>query len=76
LNVLTIVITYIRTDKYIKVSTKVRTMEGKIQKIGNSLGFILPKGTLDLMGLKEGDPITFDTKEEEINMILKKKTVI
>ena len=48
-------------------------MKAKIRKIGNSLGILLPKDTLTLLGLKDGDEIELETKSKEINLTLKKK---
>ena len=47
-------------------------MKVKIRKIGNSLGILLPKDTLTLMGLKDGDEIEFETKQKQIELILQK----
>ena len=47
-------------------------MKVKIRKIGNSLGIILPKDVLTLLGLKEGDSIELNPKKKEIELILKK----
>ena len=47
-------------------------MEVKIRKIGNSLGILLPKDTLNLVGLKEGDSIKIETKNKQIDLVLKK----
>lgn len=47
-------------------------MKVKIRKIGNSLGILLPKDTLTLLGLKDGDEIELETKNKQIELILKK----
>lgn len=49
-------------------------MKSKIRKLGNSLGIILPKDVLDLFGLKENDEIEINTKNKQIELILKKNT--
>ena len=56
------------------VITAVITMKISIRKIGNSLGIILPKDVLDLMGLKEGDSIDVTTRNKKMNITLEKKT--
>lgn len=48
-------------------------MDVKIRKIGNSLGILLPKDALDLLGLKDGDTIKINTKGRKINLTLEKK---
>ena len=47
-------------------------MKVKIRKIGNSLGILLPKDTLTLLGLEAGDEIELETKTKQIELILKK----
>ncbi len=47
-------------------------MRVKLRKIGNSLGILIPKDTLTLLHLKEGDDIGFETKVNQIEIILKK----
>ncbi len=47
-------------------------MEAKIRRIGNSLGILLPKDTLKLVGLKEGDTIKLSPKSKQIDLVLKK----
>jgi putative addiction module antidote len=37
-------------------------MEGKIRKIGNSLGVILPKQIIDDLHLKTGDKVSIERK--------------
>ena len=48
-------------------------MKVKIRRIGNSLGIILPKDILDLLGLKENDEIEMNAKTKEIELRLRKK---
>jgi len=48
-------------------------MKVKIRRIGNSLGIILPKDTLTLLGLKEGNEIELGTKTKQINLTLGKR---
>ena len=43
-------------------------MEGKIQKVGDSLGVILPKQLIDEMHLKSGDTITIERKEANLEL--------
>lgn len=71
--VITFVITMLFT-KVFKVITLVITMKTTIRKIGNSLGILLPKDVLDLMGLKEGDVIDVTSKNKKMNITLEKKT--
>jgi len=47
-------------------------MKAKIRRIGNSLGIILPKDTLTLLGLKDGDEIELLAKKQLIEIVLKK----
>ena len=47
-------------------------MKVKIRKIGNSLGILLPKDVLDLLGLTDGDEIELTTKEKRIDLVLSK----
>jgi putative addiction module antidote len=47
-------------------------MKVKIRKIGNSLGILLPKDTLTLFGLKDGDEIELNPKNKQIELVLKK----
>jgi len=47
-------------------------MKVKIRKIGNSLGIILPRDILTLLDLKENDEIEINTKNKQIELILKK----
>jgi putative addiction module antidote len=47
-------------------------MRAKIRRIGNSLGILLPKDTLNLLGLKENDEIELKPKKQQIELILKK----
>jgi len=58
---------------FLKVITLVITMKIKIRQIGNSLGVILPKETLGLMGLQKGDSLDLDLQNKEIQIILKKR---
>ena len=37
-------------------------MEGKIRKVGNSLGVILPKQLIDELHLKTGDKVSIERK--------------
>lgn len=46
-------------------------MKIKIRKIGNSYGILLPKDILSLLNLGEGDEIELNTKNKEINLVLK-----
>jgi len=48
-------------------------MDVKIRRIGNSLGILLPKDTLTLLGLKENDEVEITPKTKQINLILKAK---
>ena len=48
-------------------------MRAKIRPFGNSLGIILPKDILDALGLKDGDEIDIEMKQEQIELVLKKK---
>lgn len=47
-------------------------MKVKIRKIGNSLGILLPKDTLTLLGLKDGDEIDLETKSKQIELTLRR----
>ena len=47
-------------------------MKIKIRRIGNGLGFLIPKGTLNLMHLKEGDEIELEPKTRTIELTFKK----
>lgn len=47
-------------------------MKVKIRKIGNSLGILIPKDTLTLLHLKDGDEIDLEAKTKQIELILKK----
>ena len=47
-------------------------MKAKIRRIGNSLGILLPKDLLKLLGLKDGDEIELETKAGQIELVLKK----
>lgn len=47
-------------------------MKVKIRKIGNSLGILLPKDTLTLLGLGAGDEVELGAKAKQIELILKK----
>lgn len=44
----------------------------KIRRVGNSLGIILPKDLLDLIGLSDGDEIQLDLEQKSIDIKLKK----
>lgn len=48
-------------------------MKTKIRKLGNSLCIILPKDVLNLFNLKENDEIEVETKNKQIELILKSK---
>lgn len=43
-------------------------MEGKIRKVGNSLGVILPKQLIDELHLKTGDKITIERKGNNLEL--------
>lgn len=43
-------------------------MEGKIRKIGNSLGVILPKQLIEELHLKTGDKITIERKGPNLEL--------
>jgi len=47
-------------------------MKVKVRKIGNSYGILLPKDILALFGLKDGDEIELETKNKQIELVLKK----
>ena len=47
-------------------------MEAKIRKIGNSLGLILPKDVLDILGLKDGDNVKVNAKNKSVTLVLEK----
>lgn len=47
-------------------------MKVRIRQIGNSLGILLPKDLLTVMGLKDGDEIELETKNKQIELTLKK----
>ena len=47
----------------------------KIRRIGNSLGIILPKDVLDLLGLSEGDEVDIDVEGGQIQVFLKKASI-
>jgi len=47
-------------------------MKVKIRKIGNSLGILIPKDTLNLLHLKDGDEIELETRTKQIELILRK----
>jgi putative addiction module antidote len=38
-------------------------MNTTLRKIGNSVGVIIPKETLDYLGLKEGDDVNLESKD-------------
>lgn len=46
-------------------------MKVKIRKIGNSYGILLPKDILELLNLQAGDEIELNTKNKEIDLVLK-----
>ncbi len=43
-------------------------MEGKVRKVGNSLGVIFPKQIIEELHLKEGDKITFLKKGSNLEL--------
>lgn len=43
-------------------------MEGKIRKVGNSLGVILPKQLIDELHLKTGDKISIERKGSNLEL--------
>jgi len=43
-----------------------------IRKLGTASEYYIPKDTLTLIGLKEGDEIELEPKTKEINLTLKK----
>jgi len=43
-------------------------MEGKIRKVGNSLGVILPKQLIDELHLKTGDKIAIERKGNNLEL--------
>lgn len=43
-------------------------MEGKIRKVGNSLGVILPKQMIDELHLKSGDKVTIERKGSNLEL--------
>lgn len=43
-------------------------MEGKIRKIGNSLGVILPKQLIEELHLKTGDKISIERKGSNLEL--------
>ncbi len=43
-------------------------MEGKIRKVGNSLGVILPKQMIDELHLKSGDKVTIERKGANLEL--------
>ncbi|WP_340106067.1 AbrB/MazE/SpoVT family DNA-binding domain-containing protein [Rhodohalobacter sp. 8-1] len=43
-------------------------MEGKIRKVGNSLGVILPKQLVDELHLKTGDKVTIERKGSNLEI--------
>lgn len=43
-------------------------MEGKIRKIGNSLGVILPKQLVDELHLKTGDKVSIERKGSNLEI--------
>lgn len=43
-------------------------MEGKIRKVGNSLGVILPKQLIEELHLKTGDKITIERKGQNLEL--------
>ncbi|MCL5419696.1 MAG: hypothetical protein M1354_02340 [Candidatus Marsarchaeota archaeon] len=47
-------------------------MKVKIRRIGNGVGFLIPKNILTLMHLKEGDEIELEPKTKTIELTFKK----
>lgn len=43
-------------------------MEGKIRKVGNSLGVILPKQMIDELHLKSGDKVSIERKGSNLEL--------
>lgn len=43
-------------------------MEGKIRKVGNSLGVILPKQLVDELHLKTGDKVSIERKGSNLEI--------
>lgn len=43
-------------------------MEGKIRKVGNSLGVILPKQLIDELHLKTGDKVIIERKGSNLEL--------
>jgi len=43
-------------------------MEGKIRKVGNSLGVILPKQLIEELHLKTGDKVSIDRKGSNLEI--------
>lgn len=48
-------------------------MKVKIRRVGNSMGIILPKDMLDLLGLSGGDEIEVNVRGGSIEIVLKKE---
>ena len=47
-------------------------MKVKIRRIGNGVGFLIPKNILTLMHLKEGDDIALEPKTKTIELTFNK----
>ncbi len=43
-------------------------MEGKIRKVGNSLGIILPKQLIEELNLKTGDKVSIERKGSNLEL--------
>jgi putative addiction module antidote len=43
-------------------------METKVRKVGNSLGLTLPKNVVEELHLKEGDTLSIETKDGNLNL--------
>ena len=43
-------------------------MEGKIRKVGNSLGVILPKQLIEELHLKKGDKVSIERKGSNLEL--------
>ncbi|MBO6572717.1 MAG: AbrB/MazE/SpoVT family DNA-binding domain-containing protein [Balneola sp.] len=43
-------------------------METKVRKVGNSLGLTLPKNVVEELHLKDGDTLSIETKDGNLNL--------
>lgn len=57
---------------FLYVITSVTMEKVEIRRVGNSLGIILPKNVLDLMGLSDGDEIQIGVANNSVQVLLKK----